>query len=102
MRNLIDNAIRYSPPGSTVRAMVAQTADGAVFSVVDQGPGIPAEAQALVWERFYRVLGTKEAGSGLGLSIVKRNPDLQGPQAAISQGDGGKGLRVSVTFPVSR
>ena len=99
MRNLIDNAIRYSPPASLVRAMVATTADGAVFSVVDQGPGIPAEAQALVWERFYRVLGTNESGSGLGLSIVKRIADLHGAKAAISQGDGGKGLRVSVTFP---
>jgi len=102
MRNLIDNAIRYSPPGSLVRAMVAKTTDGAVVSVVDQGPGIPAEAQALVWERFYRVLGTNESGSGLGLSIVKRIADLHGAKAAISQGDGGKGLRVSVTFPVSR
>ncbi len=99
MRNLIDNAIRYSPPGGLVRVMVAKTADGAVFSVVDQGPGIPAEAQALVWERFYRVLGTNESGSGLGLSIVKRIADLHGATAAISQGDGGKGLRVSVTFP---
>lgn len=102
MRNLVDNAIRYSPPGSLVRTTVAKTADGAVFSVVDQGPGISAGAQALVWERFYRVLGTDESGSGLGLSIVKRIADLHGAKAAISQGDGGKGLRVSVTFPVNR
>jgi two-component system sensor histidine kinase QseC len=99
MRNLIDNAIRYSPPGGSVRVMVAKTADGSVFSVIDQGPGIPAEAQALVWERFYRVLGTDESGSGLGLSIVKRIADLHGAKAAISLGDGGMGLRVSVTFP---
>jgi len=100
MRNLIDNAIRYSPPGSVVRAMTASTADGVVFSVVDQGPGIPAEARALVWERFYRALGTDESGSGLGLSIVQRIADLHGATAALSQGDAGMGLRVTVTFPV--
>jgi two-component system sensor histidine kinase QseC len=99
MRNLIDNAIRYSPPGSVVRAMVSKTAHGAVFTVVDQGPGIPADAQTLVWERFYRVLGSNESGSGLGLSIVRRIADLHGAKTALSPGDGGKGLRVSVTFP---
>jgi signal transduction histidine kinase len=100
LRNLIDNAIRYGPRHSTVRVAVTATADGAEFSVVDQGPGIPPGAEALVWERFYRVLGSGETGSGLGLSIVKRIADLHGAHAAFSPGDGGKGLRVAVRFPV--
>lgn len=100
LRNLIDNAIRYSPRHSTVRVAVTATADGAEFSVVDQGPGIPPGAEVLVWERFYRVLGSGEIGSGLGLSIVKRIADLHGARAAFSPGDGGKGLRVAVRFPV--
>jgi two-component system, OmpR family, sensor histidine kinase QseC len=100
LRNLIDNAIRYSPRHSVVRVKVANAGDGAKFTVIDQGPGIPAESRALVWERFYRVLGTGETGSGLGLSITKRIADLHGASIALSEGDAGPGLRVSVTFPV--
>lgn len=99
LRNLIDNAIRYSTRHSVVRVTVANTGDGAQLTVTDQGPGIPAESRALVWERFYRVLGTGETGSGLGLSIAKRIADLHGATIAMSEGDAGRGLRVSVTFP---
>jgi len=99
MRNLVDNAIRYSPRDGTVRVSVAPDAQGARFAVVDEGPGIPATEQAQVWERFYRVLGTGETGSGLGLSIVRRIADLHGAHATLGAGEGGKGLRVTVTFP---
>jgi len=99
LRNLIDNAIRYSPRHSVVRVMVANTGDGAELTVIDQGPGIPAESRVLIWERFYRVLGTGEAGSGLGLSIAKRIADLHGATISLSEGDAGQGLRVSVVFP---
>lgn len=99
MRNLIDNAIRYSPSGSAVRVTVAKTAAGAEFSVTDQGPGIPVEEKEQVWERFYRALGTGETGSGLGLSIVKRIADIHGARVTMAEGDAGKGLRVKVAFP---
>lgn len=99
MRNLIDNAIRYSPSTSTVRIAVGAADGAAVFSVSDQGPGIPAASRDLVWDRFHRVLGTGETGSGLGLSIVKRIAELHGAQAMLGEGEGGRGLRVSVTFP---
>jgi two-component system sensor histidine kinase QseC len=99
LRNLIDNAIRYSPRHSVVQVRVANAGNGAELTVIDQGPGIPAESRALVWERFYRVLGTGEAGSGLGLSIAKRIADLHGATIALSEGDAGRGLRVSVIFP---
>lgn len=99
MRNLIDNAVRYSPPHSRVRVALTPVDGGIELAVIDQGPGIPAAEQGLVWERFYRVLGTGETGSGLGLSIVKRIADLHGAAAAIAQGEDGQGLRVSVTFP---
>jgi len=100
MRNLIDNAIRYSPRQSVVEVAVTATADGAEFAVLDQGPGIPAAERGLVWERFYRILGSDEPGSGLGLSIVRRIADLHGATAAFGPGDGGRGLRVAVRFPV--
>jgi len=99
MRNLIDNAIRYSPKGSSVSVAVTASDGGAQLVVSDQGSGIPAEARPLVWERFHRVLGTGESGSGLGLSIVKRIAELHGAQANLAEGEGGKGLRVTVTFP---
>lgn len=101
MRNLIDNAVRYSPAGSSVRVS-ASVADGkAILSIMDQGPGIPLESRAVVWERFYRVLGTGESGSGLGLSIVRRIAELHGGEAVLAEGEGGRGLRVSVTFPAA-
>jgi len=99
MRNLVDNAVRYSPRRGTVRISVMPGADGVEFAVVDEGPGIPPEEQALVWDRFYRVLGTGETGSGLGLSIVRRIADLHGARTTLGAGDGGQGLRVTVTFP---
>ena len=99
LRNLIDNAIRYSPPGSQVQVAVTSRNDKAVISVVDQGPGIPAEARELVWGRFYRVLGSGQTGSGLGLSIVKRIAELHHAHIALAPGEDGKGLRVDVTFP---
>ena len=100
MRNLIDNAIRYSPSGSEVRVDVGRLEGGTQFTVSDQGPGIPAEEKQQVWERFHRVLGTGETGSGLGLSIVKRIAELHGAQTELTEGDGGKGLRVIVTFSI--
>jgi len=99
MRNLIDNAVRYSPSSGAVRVAVAETAAGAEFSVVDQGPGIAPEQRTLVWARFYRVLGSGETGSGLGLSIVKRIADLHGAKAVLGEGAGGKGVRVAIVFP---
>jgi len=73
-RNLIDNAIRYSPTGSTV-GVGLRSRDGLVtVSVTDQGPGIPADEQERVFERFYRVDAARSrstGGTGLGLSIVK-------------------------------
>jgi len=102
MRNLIDNAIRYSPSGGKVQVSVNELEGRSEFIVSDQGPGIPFEAQALVWERFHRVLGTGEEGSGLGLSIVKRIAELHGADALLREGEGEKGLRVFVTFPKTR
>lgn len=102
MRNLIDNAIRYSPSGSSVQVALRAGEGRAEFAVSDQGPGIPAEARALAWERFHRVLGAGEEGSGLGLSIVKRIAELHGAEATLMPGADGKGLRVAVAFPIER
>lgn len=85
-RNLLDNAVRYSPPGSAVDV----TLHGHGFSVRDNGPGISPEALARIGERFYRPPGQDETGSGLGLSIVQRIAALHQMTAAFHNApDGG-------------
>jgi two-component system sensor histidine kinase QseC len=98
LRNLIDNAVRYSPAGGSVRVRAQADVQGATLTISDQGPGIPADERAKVGQRFYRILGTEEFGSGLGLSIVKRIAELHGASLSLADGDAGKGLSVSVSF----
>ncbi|HET9642189.1 MAG TPA: ATP-binding protein [Burkholderiaceae bacterium] len=71
LRNLVDNALRYSPPGARIHVRV----DGDSITVDDTGPGIDAASRARLGERFFRVAGTGEIGSGLGWSIVRRIAD---------------------------
>lgn len=91
VRNLLDNAVRYSPAGSQVDI----TLDAGEFRVRDNGPGISAEALARVGERFYRPPGQEQPGSGLGLSIVKRIAALHGMTASFGNArDGGFEARI--------
>ena len=76
MRNLIDNAIRYTPKEGQVTVDVTTEGQEAIFRVTDNGPGIPPELRARVFERFFRTLGTKATGSGLGLAIVQQIASL--------------------------
>ena len=98
LRNLIDNAIRYSPEGGCVHVQAAGDGKAGTLTITDQGPGIPADERNKVGQRFYRILGTEESGSGLGLSIVKRIAELHGASVSLDEGEQGKGLSVSVTF----
>lgn len=92
VRNLLDNALRYSPRGSVVDV----TLEHQYFSVRDNGPGIAPEALARVGERFYRPPGQDETGSGLGLSIVKRIAALHRMRVVIDNAaDGGFEVKVS-------
>ncbi len=99
IRNLLDNAIRYTPVDGTIDAMVVNGGDRLVLTVSDSGPGIVEEQRERVLERFYRV-GTEGAapGCGLGLSIVKRIAELHNATILLDKPDSGYGLRVSVTF----
>ena len=85
LRNLLDNAIRYSPPNSHVTLTLA--ANG--LSVCDEGPGIAAEHLPRIRERFYRPPGQSQQGSGLGLSIVERIADLHGLRLDLANTDEG-------------
>lgn len=99
MRNLIDNAVRYTPAQGSVQVLIELT-DGAVrLRVIDTGPGIPVEQRRRVFERFYRGLGHNIPGSGLGLSIVQRIAELHGAEVELLDGPGGRGLEARVDFP---
>src|SRR5262249_33088092 len=88
--NLVDNAIRYTPPGGSVR-IDTERRDGAVaLSVSDTGYGIPEDEQPAVFDLFYRARDTNVSGTGLGLAIVKRILELHGTAASLSS-EVGKG-----------
>jgi signal transduction histidine kinase len=70
-RALVENALRHTPPGTAVHVSVERREGRAAFEVRDGGPGIPAEDQGHVFERFYRAAGGKASGSGLGLAIAR-------------------------------
>lgn len=98
LRNLVDNAVRYTPPGGAVTVR-AGMADGApVLEVEDTGPGIPPDQRNRVFERFYRIPGSEQQGSGLGLSIARRVAELHQAEIRLEDGAGGRGLRAQVRF----
>ena len=103
LRNLVDNALRYTPAGGTVTVEVSGDGQKAVLRVLDDGRGIPAAERALVFNRFHRGSGEQAAGtsgSGLGLSIVQRIARLHGASVALGDGLHGRGLGITVTLPV--
>jgi len=76
IRNLVDNAIRYSHESGRVLVRLLRHHNEVILEVSDNGPGIPPELQSRVFERFFRVLGNKSPGSGLGLAIVQQICEL--------------------------
>jgi len=99
VRNLVDNALRYSLKGAQVEVSVQCSASGVVLCVQDSGPGMTdADMQRLV-ERFYRVLGNEQPGSGLGWSIVRRLAHAFGASVTVQRSDALGGLRVCVRWP---
>jgi two-component system, OmpR family, sensor kinase len=98
MRNLIDNAIRYTPKGGRIDLSVEIHPNGVAFRVQDTGPGVRPQDRERVFDPFHRVLGSDEYGSGLGLSIVKAIVDRLGAGISLGEAPGG-GLDVTVTIP---
>jgi len=100
VRNLLDNAIKYTPAGGTVRVTVRAQQGQVVLSVEDSGPGIAPEDRGRVLDRFYRVAGSDVGGSGLGLAIVKTIADLHHAQIRLEASPSLGGLLLIVEFPV--
>jgi two-component system OmpR family sensor kinase len=107
LRNLVDNAVRYTPAGGRVDVSIevptSSTAGVPQFAarlvVADDGPGIPATERERVFDRFYRRPGATAPGSGLGLAIVRAIAAAHGATVTLNDGPGGNGLAVTVVFP---
>lgn len=99
VRNLVENAIKYTPAGGAITVILEPDAGGRIrLSVSDTGPGIPAEHLDRIFDRFFRIERSGEMGSGLGLAMVRWVADLHRADIEVANRDG-KGLTVWVTFP---
>lgn len=103
VKNLVDNAIRYTPPGGRVDLSLLSSNSVITLVIEDSGPGIPEAERERVFDPFYRILGSDEIGSGLGLSIVQTISARMGAEVNLgfASEQSRSGLRVMVTFPVA-
>lgn len=110
LRNLVDNAIKYTPSGGTVDIELRRVAGEAkgkgapgpgrvLLSVEDSGPGIPPDERERVFSRFYRVPGSPAGGSGLGLAIIKSIAERHGATLTLASSERLGGLRINLDFP---
>jgi len=103
LKNLVDNALRYTPGGGTVTVRVESLPAAVRVEVEDTGPGIPESERALIFERFYRVLGSNVDGSGLGLAIVREIVEQHDALLRVSTNPNSRaadapGTRMSIEF----
>jgi two-component system OmpR family sensor kinase len=99
LRNLLENAVKYTPVEGRVDIGIVRQGDAVELSVEDSGPGLPPMERERVLDRFYRSGEAQAPGSGLGLAIVKSIADLHGATVALDASPGLGGLRVRVRFP---
>jgi signal transduction histidine kinase len=99
--NLLDNAVRHARPGGSVVADVRQSPSGPVLRVIDDGPGIPAEDQARIFDRFVR-LDQRSGGAGLGLPIARWIAEAHGGTLCLEKSDAsGSSFRVSLPHRIA-
>ncbi|OZI67791.1 ATP-binding protein [Bordetella genomosp. 4] len=100
LRNLLDNATRYSGHGSKIRILCRQagTDNHVQLSVQDDGPGVPAEYRERILDRFFRMPKAEGHGSGIGLSLVERIARLHDADIEVGAGMGGRGLSITLHF----
>jgi len=102
IKNLVDNAIRYTPNGGQVDLSVIKETNNVILEIEDSGCGIPDAEKERVFDAFYRILGNDSQGSGLGLPIVKTILDRIGGAIMLSDSDNfPSGLKVQVNLPLS-
>ncbi|HEX7381360.1 MAG TPA: ATP-binding protein [Nevskiaceae bacterium] len=101
LANLVDNAIKYTPPGGIVDVSLEHTADEVIVRVEDSGPGIPEDQRAHAFDRFYRLPGLEATGTGLGLSIARRIAERHGATLTLGRSQLLAGLKVECRFRVA-
>lgn len=99
VRNLVDNATRYSPPQARIAVQLAGEGGQIVLAVEDAGPGLADTELARLGQRFFHVAGSEASGSGLGWSIVRRIADVHGAGVAVQRSAALGGLAVRISFP---
>jgi two-component system, OmpR family, sensor histidine kinase KdpD len=100
LANLIENALKFSPPGVPVHVRITATRREAIARVVDQGPGVPAPEQDRVFEPFYRRDGDPRAGAGLGLAIARGFVEANGGRVWVESRPG-QGATFAIALPVA-
>ncbi len=98
IRNLVDNALRYTAAGGRVQVRCGQEGDEVLLHVADDGPGVPPDERERIFDRFYRVAGNGERGSGVGLSLVARIAQLHGARIEVAEGIDGRGFGITLRF----
>lgn len=103
IKNLVDNAIRYTPAGGRVDLSAWSDASGVTIGIGDTGPGIPPAQRTRVFDPFFRLMGSEQAGSGLGLAIVAEIAARAGATLRLewTEPAAQRGLLVTVHFPPS-
>lgn len=99
--NVIDNALKFSPPGGSATVAVSTAGDQAVLTVTDNGPGVPAAERDRVFERFHRLADSTVPGTGLGLAIVREIAAAHDGTVVLDAPEGGRGTRVTMRLPKS-
>ncbi len=100
LANLIENAVRHAPPGSEVQVLLSTDRRLGWITVSDQGPGIPADERARVFQRFFRGAHARGSGSGLGLAIVEEAARVLGARILLEdRADGAPGLEARLGLP---
>jgi heavy metal sensor kinase len=95
--NLVDNAIKFTPPSGRVRLRLSETSSLAVVDVIDSGPGVPAHARDHIFDRFYRTDGNEAVGTGLGLSLARGSVEAIGGRLTLEQtGPEGSTFRIAI------
>ncbi|MFW7346179.1 MAG: ATP-binding protein [Pigmentiphaga sp.] len=102
VRNLVDNAVRYGGRDAHIAVACRREAGGVLLTVADDGPGVPESEYRRIFDRFYRVAGTTERGSGIGLSLVAQIAESHAASIQVGTGLRGRGLGVRIRFPSVR
>jgi signal transduction histidine kinase len=100
-QNLMENALKHTPPGTAVRAEVNRFGDEVVLRVEDEGPGVPPELRGRLFERFVRGGGDRGGSFGLGLSIVRAVAESHGGSVVLEDPPGGRGAAFVVRLPAA-